>query len=1012
MDLDLVIQSWNKAAELLYGWTASEALGRVLVELLKSEYPQDPRSEAIRVLAEEGQYEGEFTHHHKDGTPITILSSVSVMEDEDDEPTGYVAINRDITDRKKAEEALRWWGHVFEHLEWGFVIGGENQTLALMNPAFARMHGYTVEELTGAPIVSVFAPEARAEVPQQIALAHEKGHHSFESIHIRKNGSRFPVEINLTAVKNKDGEVLYRAANVFDISERKRAESELKNSYERYQTLFDTSREGIAFVDLHGRIEMANQAFLDMLGYTLDEVRKLTYKDITPEKWAALEANIVDNKVMKEGYSGEYEKEYIHKDGSVFPVQLRVWLIRDERREPLRMLGMVRNITRQKNAEKALRDSERRYRNMFESASVAMIEGEVTKLRSEIQRLREEGVADFRKHFVEHPQFVVNAVGLIKLKNLNDKSVELFEAVDKSDLKRSLARVFLPETYERFREMLIAFAEGRGRFESEGMVRTLAGNCRHIYLYATFPTEGSQFDSPLISIVDISDRKLAEEALLKTQFAIDHAADALFWVQPDGRIAEVNIAACRYLGYTREELLALRFENIDPQESDWDSSWGELKAKGSITVESTHFGKNGRMIPVEVVANYLDYHGREFICAFVRDITERRTLEAQLRQAQKLETIGTLAGGIAHDFNNILGPILGYTDMLLAEQKQDSKVREDLGHILKAAYRAKELVQQILLFSRQGERDRTPIQIHLIVREALKLIEATMPSTVEIQQEIDPDCAAVMADPTQIHQVFLNLCTNAQHAMRDTGGVLSVSLKELDADESFVRAYPELEEGRYLRLTVSDTGHGMDKSGLERIFEPFYTTKQIGEGTGLGLSVAHGIVVGHGGTVTVDSEPDKGSSFHVYLPCVVADARPVTSTPIPHAAAHESVLYVEDQEDVAAIGRAMLERLGYNVTVALNGADALKVFRADLDRFDLVVTDQTMPGMTGSDLARALLRIRPDLPIVLMTGSSETVTPESAREAGVRRFVRKPIVTRELAIALREALEAEPAALD
>ena len=732
-------------------------------------------------------------------------------------------------------------------------------------------------------LLSGMAPEARAEVPHHIAAAHKKGHHTFESIHVRKDGCRFPARINLTAVKDKAGKVLYRAASVFDIS--------------------------------------------------------------------------------------------------------------DERR-----------------VDEALRQSEARYRHMFESASVAMIEGDATRLKAELGRLRESGVADFSDYLSRHPEFVIQSIGMITLRNVNQKAIELFAAADAGEMKQSFSRLFLPETYERFRDMLIAFAEDRDHFETEAVVSTLGGERRHIYLLATFPREGAPFDNPLVSIFDITERKQAEEDLLKTQFAIDRAADALLWIQPDGRIVEVNDAACRLLGYARGELLAMCVDQIDPAESDWRSMWSELKSKGSITVEAKHVTKEGRLIPVEVVSNYLDYRGKEFACAFVRDITERKELEAQLLQSQKLETIGTMAGGIAHDFNNILGPILGYTDMLLADQPEDSQIKADLEHIMRAANRAKDLVQQILLFSRSGEQDRKPVLIHLIVKEALKLLKATLPKTIEIRQKIDPDCGAVLADPTQIHQVLLNLCTNAQHAMGEAGGVLTVLLNSVEVDEDFARTQADLKPGHYVDLTVSDTGYGIDPATLARIFEPFFTTKQVGKGTGLGLSVVHGIVVRHGGAITVDSTPSRGTSFHVYLPRAVVEEIPTSVEELPRAANDEAVLYVEDQDEVATVGRAMMERLGYRVTVALTGMDALELFRADPDRFDVVVTDQTMLGMTGAELARELLRIRPDLPIVLMTGYSESITSEKARRMGIRGYLRKPIVTSELAVALRQSIDKEPAA--
>jgi PAS domain S-box-containing protein len=558
-------------------------------------------------------------------------------------------------------------------------------------------------------------------------------------------------------------------------------------------------------------------------------------------------------------------------------------------------------------------------------------------------------------------------------------------------------------------DLLIRTLKETGQYEGELIHHHKDGTPITVLTSGSVRTDDDGNPTGYVSINrDITDRRRAEEELLKTQFAIDRAADALFWIQPDGRIVEVNDAACRLLGHARGELLSMYVDQIDPSEHDWQSLWSELQQKGSITFESQHVTKTGRLVPVEVVSNYLDFRGKEFACAFVRDITERKELQAQLLQAQKLETIGTLAGGIAHDFNNILGPILGYTDMLLADQPEDSAIKSDLQHIMRAANRAKDLVQQILLFSRGGEHDRKPVLIHLIVTEALKLLKATLPTTIEIRHKIDPHCGAVLADPTQIHQVLLNLCTNAQHAMGEAGGVLTVRLNRFEADEEFARVHADMKPGHYVELNVSDTGHGIDPSSLARIFEPFFTTKQVGEGTGLGLSVVHGIVVRHGGAITVESTPSRGSSFRVFWPRAIVREVHVEMKELPHAANNESVLYVEDDDEVATVGKKMMERLGYRVTVALTGMDALEMFRDDPERFDAVVTDQTMPGMPGSELARELLKIRPGLPIVLMTGYSESITSETAGRMGIRGFLRKPIVTSELAVALRDSIDKTP----
>ncbi len=369
-----------------------------------------------------------------------------------------------------------------------------------------------------------------------------------------------------------------------------------------------------------------------------------------------------------------------------------------------------------------------------------------------------------------------------------------------------------------------------------------------------------------------------------------------------------------------------------------------------------------------------------------------------------MEAIGTLAGGIAHDFNNILTPILGYTDMIIDDVPEDSRIRADMEKVIKAANRAKDLVQQILTFSRQVEQERKPVKIHLVVKEALKLLRATLPTTIEIRQNIDTGCGAVLADPTQIHQVLINLCTNAYHAMRESGGVIEVSLGMVEISTELAMNYPNLHEGTYVRLTVSDTGHGMDRGTIERVFEPFFTTKGVGAGTGLGLSVVHGIVVSHGGEITIESELGKGTRFHVHLPRAdsVVEREAPRDDPIPEG--KERILFVDDEEEIARMGKRMLERLGYDVTMRTSSVEALEAFRSQPDGFDLVITDQTMPDMTGVEFVGELLRIRPDLPIILMTGFSEMVTPETAKKIGVREFIMKPIMILDLGKAIRRVL--------
>lgn len=389
----------------------------------------------------------------------------------------------------------------------------------------------------------------------------------------------------------------------------------------------------------------------------------------------------------------------------------------------------------------------------------------------------------------------------------------------------------------------------------------------------------------------------------------------------------------------------------------------------------------------------------------ITDITGKKRIEAKLQQAQKMEALGTLASGIAHDFNNLLSPLIGYGELLRDELSVDCMQQEYVSEILAAGGRAKELVQQILAFSRHSVAEPVALKLQPIVMESLKLIRASIPATIQIRHEIDAECGSVIADPTQIHQVVMNLATNAYHAMENTGGTLGVSLKQVRIEADQTR-YTGMDPGRYALLVLSDTGIGIEKHNIPKIFDPYFTTKDMEKGTGLGLSVVQGIVKSYGGDIRVFSEAGKGSEFHVYWPAIAnKEGNGETGLPTQIRGGTERILLVDDDHTVAKMVRQVLERLGYQVTAHTSSLDALAAFKSDPKRFDLVLSDMTMPAMAGDQLAREILAIRPSIPVIISTGYSQTLTPEAVRTIGIRAVLIKPASKSNLATTVRQILD-------
>lgn len=509
---------------------------------------------------------------------------------------------------------------------------------------------------------------------------------------------------------------------------------------------------------------------------------------------------------------------------------------------------------------------------------------------------------------------------------------------------------------------------------------------------------------------DVTERKLGEEERMRLAKALEHAAEMIIITDPNGMILYVNPGFERTTGYAREEVIGCDIQAIEcglQGKNGYGLNRDGLARMETWTGHLVNRKKDGSAYEVEAtISPIFDEHGSIINYVSVqRDVTQEVLMERQLRETEKMNAIGTLAGGIAHDFNNILGVIMGYTDIALLHAQNGEIFSQSLSQVINACRRAKDLVKQILTFSRQTEHERTSIMISPIIKETLKLLRASLPSTIEIRQRMDADTAVILADETQIHQIFMNLCTNAAHAMRQRGGLLDIILQTVSFSPGDALPHPDLTPGSYVHLAVKDTGHGMDHHVLERIFEPYFTTKEKGEGTGLGLSIVHGIVKSYKGTIMVTSEPGIGATFEVFIPRIEAREERPQEAPQQFPKGNERILIVDDEALLVDVCQQMLEFLGYEVTGVTSSNEALRIFRNDPKGFDLVIADQTMPQMTGAMLAMKLFAIRPEFPVILCTGYSESISEEEARGLGIRRLMFKPLEMEGLATTVRQVLD-------
>ncbi len=999
----------SKGVELLTGHPQAAFTGpggNFFTEITSPEDTEALVATTERAIARGEPWAARYRIRHADGGIRWVYEHGRAAYGPHSRPLFLSGVILDITDRVAAEESLRESEQRFRTLVDN--VPGAVYRCEIHPPYRDLYVSDGILEITGYPASDYlredgprFGNMAFEEDRERIAAAVDAAVSSRTTFDIRyrirhaDGGSRW-VQEQGRATFSENGAPLYLDGVLMDITGEVALEQGLREREERLRTIVENEPECVKLVDRDGNLLEMNPAGLGMIeADSLAQVHgRCLCPMIAPPDEPAFREMIA---AVFEGQSRKLVFELIGLRGTHRILETHSVPLWDgpERREVRALLGVTRDITARMQLEQAQEASETRYRTLVATVPGAVYLCEVAPpWRDSVMSDGVQAITGYA------PEEFLRENGL----TINDITLEQDRPKAASELATAVAR--------------------RGAYASRYRIRHADGTIRWVHDQGRAACD--EQGQPLFLtgvIVDITDRMAAEEAaeesrsrLVEAQriaqvgsWDFDFITGKLSWSEAHYRILELDPTK---LGATYERFLAL----VHPDDrARVDQAYTE-SVKKRMPYELVHrlLMPDGRVKYVhERAETRYDPNGNPIrSLGTVQDITDRRQaeqvrqgLEAQLRQSQKMEAIGTLAGGIAHDFNNILAAVIGHAELLAEDVGADQAGQEGIKGILEASRRARDLVQQILTFSRLREQERGLIPLEPVVREVLKLLRATLPSTIEIRTTVTTEDHLVLADATQMHQVVLNLCTNAAHAMQEHGGVLDVSYQPVRLDAEQAQLHPGLQPGLYMRLVVRDTGHGMDQLTLERIFDPFFTTKSPGEGTGLGLAVVHGIVQSHEGSITATSEPGEGTAFQVFFPAVEGRSTAVaTEDTAMRLGSGEHILVVDDEPSLVRIANRLLERLGYRVTAHTHPTEALADFLKRPDDFDLVLSDLTMPQMTGLDLASRLLARRPDLPILLTSGYAGALDPAELRRVGVRELVGKPFLTRTLADAVARAL--------
>jgi two-component system, cell cycle sensor histidine kinase and response regulator CckA len=1021
------ILDMNKKGVAMFGYDTKEEILSLDLEHDVYAHPPD-RKRILAMVNAQGSAEYEVVVKKKNGEEMITHCSLTAVRDEKDVITSYRGIIRDITERKKAEEALRTSeaqlsnAVMMAHLgPWEYDV---TKDLFTFNDHFYKLFRTTAERVGGYTMSS--AEYARRFVhPDDVSVVGNEIRKSIEATNpdysqqlehriVYADGEIGHISVRIFLVKDELGRTVRTYGVNQDVTERKRAEIALQEAISYNRSLIEASLDPLVTISAEGKITDVNGATERVTGYSRDKLIGTDFADYFTDSQKAKEGY---QRAFREGVVKDYELQICHRDGDLTAVMYNASVFRERSGEIAGLFAVARDITERKISEELIHIR----LSLLEFAASHPLDELLQKTLDEIGALTNSSIGFY--HFVESDQKT------LFLQAWSTRTVKEFckaggkgqhYSIDRAGVWVDCIHKRKPVIHNDYSSLphRKGMPEGHAAVIRELVVPIMRSDRVVAVLgIGNKTTDYTEKDIEIVSYLadvawEITTRKRTEEALKESEqqyrALFEDSIDGVYSVLRDGTITDANTAFCGLFGYTTAEMIGKDIRELYLDPADRAKFQNEIEKNGFVKdyeikfqkrngtevdcliSSSVHFGKDGGIT---------GYRG------ILRDLTARKALQRQLVQAQKMEAIGTLAGGIAHDFNNLLQVVLGYSELVLADEGLPDHLRSDLGRVLLAGKNGSDLVQRLLTFSRKSETKPLNLDLNQRIRQTEKFLQRTIPKMIDIELILADDLDRIHADPIQMDQVLMNLAVNAKDAMPD-GGKLTIETSNVFLDEEYTRAHLGAKPGEYVLLSVTDTGRGINRETLSHIFEPFFTTKEAGKGTGLGLAMVYGIVKQHSGYITCYSEPDEGTTFKIYFPAIEMEMNlDVATTGIMPAFGTETILLVDDEELVRDLGKRILERSGYTVLTAANGKKALDLYKRERDKISLVILDLIMPEMGGKQCLEELLRIDPKARVLIASGFAADGQTRKAVEIGARGFVDKPYNMKGMLKAVREVLD-------